>query len=128
MLERLTPAERLAFVLHDLFGVPFSEIGPIVGRTPDAAKMLASRARRRVRSGSASESDSDPRRQREIVDAFLAAARAGDFDALAGPLDPDVVLRADMGAAAPAESHPGRGGRRGRGRARAAVLPARSVL
>ena len=94
-LERLTPAERLAFVLHDLFGVPFSEIGPIVGRTPDAAKMLASRARRRVRSGSA-ESDSDPRRQREIVDAFLAAARAG--------------------------------GRRGRGRARAAVLPARSVL
>jgi Sigma-70, region 4 len=75
-LERLTPAERLAFVLHDLFGVPFSEIGPIVGRTPDAAKMPASRARRRVRSGSA-ESDSDPRRQREIVDAFLAAVRAG---------------------------------------------------
>jgi RNA polymerase sigma-70 factor (ECF subfamily) len=102
VLERLTPAERLAFVLHDLFGVPFSEIGPIVGRTPDAAKMLASRARRRVRSGSA-ESDSDPRRQREIVDAFLAAARAGDFDALVGLLDPDVVLRADMGAAAPAK-------------------------
>jgi RNA polymerase sigma-70 factor, ECF subfamily len=98
VLERLTPAERLAFVQHDLFGVPFSEIGPIVGRTPDAAKMLASRARRRVRSGSA-ESDSDPRRQREIVDAF----RAGDFDALVGLLDPDVVLRADMGAAAPAD-------------------------
>lgn len=82
-LERLTPAERLAFVLHDLFGVPFSEIGPIVGRTPDAAKMPASRARRRVRSGSA-ESDSDPRRQREIVDAFLAAARAGGAAAVAG--------------------------------------------
>ena len=85
--------------------MPFSEIGPIVGRTPDAAKMLASRAHRRVRSGSA-ESDSDPRRQREIVDAFLAAARAGDFDALVGLLDPDVVLRADMGAAAPAEFTP----------------------
>jgi RNA polymerase sigma-70 factor (ECF subfamily) len=105
VLERLTPAERLAFVLHDLFGVPFSEIGPIVGRTPDAAKMLASRARRRVRSGSA-EPDPDPRRQREIVGAFLAAARAGDFDALVGLLDPDVVLRADMGAAAPADLTP----------------------
>jgi len=102
VLEALTPAERLAFVLHDLFGVPFTEIGPIVGRTPDAAKMLASRARRRVRSGSV-EPDADPRRQREIVEAFLAAARAGDFGALVGLLDPDVVLRADMGAAAPAD-------------------------
>ena len=95
-----TPAERLAFVLHDLFGVPFTEIGPIVGRTPDAAKMLASRARRRVRSG-AVEPDADPRRQREVVGAFLAAARAGDFGALVELLDPDVVLRADFGAAAP---------------------------
>jgi RNA polymerase sigma-70 factor (ECF subfamily) len=102
VLETLTPAERLAFVLHDLFGVPFTEIGPIVGRTPDAAKMLASRARRRVRSG-AVEPDADPRRQREIVEAFLAAARAGDFGALVELLDPDVVLRADMGAAAPAD-------------------------
>ena len=101
VLETLTPAERLAFVLHDLFGVPFSEIGPIVGRTPDAAKMLASRARRRVRSGSVGP-DADVRRQREIVDAFLAAARAGDFGALVELLDPDVVLRADLGAAAPA--------------------------
>ena len=99
VLETLTPAERLAFVLHDLFGVPFTEIGPIVGRTPDAAKMLASRARRRVRTGSV-EPDADPRRQREIVEAFLAAARAGDFEALVELLDPDVVLRADMGAAA----------------------------
>jgi len=100
VLETLTPAERLAFVLHDLFGVPFADIGPIVGRTPDAAKMLASRARRRVRSG-AVEPDTDPRRQREVVDAFLAAARAGDFGALVALLDPDVVLRADFGAAAP---------------------------
>ena len=105
VLETLTPAERLAFVLHDLFGVPFTEIGRILGRTPDAAKMLASRARRRVRSGSV-EPDADPRRQREIVDAFLAAARAGDFDALVGLLDPEVVLRADMGAAAPAGISP----------------------
>jgi RNA polymerase sigma factor (sigma-70 family) len=101
VLETLTPAERLAFVLHDLFGVPFTEIGPIVGRTPDAAKMLASRARNRVRSGSV-EPDADLRRQREVVDAFMAAARDGDFGALVELLDPDVVLRADFGAAAPA--------------------------
>ena len=101
VLETLTPAARLAFVLHDLFGVPFTEIAPIVGRTPDAAKMLASRARHRVRSGSV-EPDADPRRQREVVDAFMAAARAGDFGALVELLDPDVVLRADFGAAAPA--------------------------
>jgi RNA polymerase sigma factor (sigma-70 family) len=105
VLETLTPAERLAFVLHDLFGVPFTEIGPIVGRTPDAAKMLASRARRRVRSG-AVEPDADPRRQREIVEAFLAAARAGDFGTLVELLDPKVVLRADMGAPAPADITP----------------------
>jgi len=101
VLETLTPAERLAFVLHDLFGVPFTDIGPIVGRTPDAAKMLASRARHRVRSGSV-EPDADLRRQREVVDAFMAAARGGDFGALVELLDPDVVLRADFGAPAPA--------------------------
>jgi RNA polymerase sigma-70 factor (ECF subfamily) len=100
VLETLTPAERLAFVLHDLFGVPFSEIGPIVGRTPDAAKTLASRARRRVRDGAVGP-DADLGRQREVVTAFLAAARAGDFSALLELLDPDVVLRADVGAAAP---------------------------
>jgi RNA polymerase sigma-70 factor (ECF subfamily) len=100
VLETLNPAERLAFVLHDLFGVPFDEIGPIVGRTPDAAKMLASRARRRVRSAS-TEPDADLTRQREVVDAFLAASRAGDFDALVRLLDPDVVLRADQGGAVP---------------------------
>jgi len=102
VLETLTPAERLAFVLHDLFGVPFTDIGPIVGRTPDAAKTLASRARQRVRSGSV-EPDTDLRRQREVVDAFMAAARDGDFGALVELLDPDVVLRADMGTAAPAD-------------------------
>jgi RNA polymerase sigma factor (sigma-70 family) len=101
VLETLTPAERLAFVLHDLFGVPFSEIGPVVGRTPDAAKMLASRARRRVRSGAVGQ-DADLSRQREVVNAFLAAARAGDFAGLIELLDPDVVLRADLGAAASA--------------------------
>ena len=102
VLETLTPAERLAFVLHDLFGVPFTDIGPIVGRTPDAAKTLASRARQRVRSGSV-EPDTDLRRQREVVDAFMAAARDGDFGALVELLDPDVVLRADIGTAAPAD-------------------------
>ena len=101
VLETLTPAERLAFVLHDLFGVPFNEIGTIVGRTPEAARMLASRARHRVRSGAVGP-DADLGRQREVVDAFLAAARAGDFAALLELLDPDVVLRADVGAAAPA--------------------------
>ena len=105
VLETLTPAERLAFVLHDLFGVPFTEIGPIVGRTPDAAKMLASSARHRVRSGSG-EPDPDLRRPREVVDAFMAAARGGDFGALVELLDPDVVLRADFGAAAPADFAP----------------------
>jgi RNA polymerase sigma factor (sigma-70 family) len=98
VLETLSPAERLAFVLHDTFGVPFDEIAPIVGRTPTAARQLASRARRRVR-GAAPVPDPDLARQREVVDAFLAAARAGDFDALVAVLDPDVVFRADGGGA-----------------------------
>jgi RNA polymerase sigma factor (sigma-70 family) len=102
VLERLAPAERLAFVLHDMFAVPFDEIAPIVGRSPTAARQLASRARRRVQ-GSAPEPDVDLARQREVVDAFLAAARGGDFDALLAVLDPDVVLRADRGARAVAE-------------------------
>jgi RNA polymerase sigma factor (sigma-70 family) len=97
VLETLSPAERLAFVLHDTFGVPFDEIAPIVGRTPTAARQLASRARRRVR-GAAPVPDPDLARQREVVAAFLAAARAGDFDALVAVLDPDVVFRADGGA------------------------------
>src|SRR5215216_3975424 len=98
VLETLSPAERLAFVLHDTFGVPFDEIAPIVGRSPAAARQLASRARRRVR-GAAPAPDANLGRQREVVDAFLAASRGGDFDALLAVLDPDVVLRADYGAA-----------------------------
>jgi RNA polymerase sigma-70 factor (ECF subfamily) len=94
VLDTLNPAERVAFVLHDLFGVPFDEVGRLVGRSTDAAKMLASRARRRVRGETATP---DPGRHREIVDAFLAASRDGDFDALVALLDPDVVLRADAG-------------------------------
>src|SRR5436309_9638752 len=97
VLDTLNPAERLAFVLHDLFGVPFDEIASIVGRSPTAARQLASRARRRVQ-GAATAPDVDLTRQREVVDAFLAASRGGDFDALLAVLDPDVVLRADSAA------------------------------
>jgi RNA polymerase sigma factor (sigma-70 family) len=96
ILETLSPAERLAFVLHDMFGVSFEEIAPIVDRSPAAARQLASRGRRRVR-GAAPQPDSDLRRQREIVDAFLAASRAGDFEGLLAVLDPDVVFRVDAG-------------------------------
>ena len=96
VLETLTPAERLAFVLHDTFSVPFSEIATIIGRTPEASRQLASRARRRVR-GSAPVPDPDLRRQREVVDAYLAAAREGRFDDLVALLHPDVVLHADDG-------------------------------
>jgi RNA polymerase sigma factor (sigma-70 family) len=101
VLDTLTPAERLAFVLHDMFAVPFDEIAEIVDRTPEAARQLASRARRRVR-GATPEPDADLARQRELVDAFLAAARAGDFEALVEVLDPEVVFRADRGARFPA--------------------------
>jgi len=97
VLQTLAPAERLAFVLHDMFAVPFDEIAPIVRRSPTAARQLASRARRRVQ-GAAPVPDADPARQRAVVDAFLTAARDGDFDALVAVLDPDVVLRADLGA------------------------------
>ena len=96
MLETLDPAERLAFVLHDMFAVPYDEIAPIVERTPVATRQLASRARRRVR-GSATTPDADLSTQRRVVDAFLAAARAGDFEELLKVLDPDVVFRVDTG-------------------------------
>jgi RNA polymerase sigma factor (sigma-70 family) len=96
VLETLSPAERLAFVLHDMFAVPFDEIAPIVDRSPEAARQLASRARRRVQ-GENTVPDADLDTQREVVNAFLAAARGGDFDALLEVLDPDVVLRADLG-------------------------------
>jgi RNA polymerase sigma factor (sigma-70 family) len=97
VLETLAPAERLAFVLHDLFAVPFDEIAPIVGRTPSAARQLASRARRRVQ-GATTNADAEVSPRREVVAAFLAASRNGDFDALLVMLDPDVVLRADPAA------------------------------
>ena len=118
VLETLAPAERLAFVLHDMFAVPFEEIAPIVGRTPAAARQLASRARRRVQGTPAP--DADLSRQQKIVDAFLKASRDGDFEGLLAVLDPDVVFRADQaaqrlgslaeirGAAAVAETFKGR--------------------
>jgi RNA polymerase sigma factor (sigma-70 family) len=98
VLDTLTPAERLAFVLHDMFAVPFEQIAPMIERSPAAARQLASRARRRVQ-GAAPAPDPDLTRQREVVDAFFAAARDGNFDALVAVLDPDIVLRADGGTA-----------------------------
>jgi RNA polymerase sigma-70 factor (ECF subfamily) len=100
VLENLTPTERLAFVLHDLFGMSFDDISPIVGRSPAAARQLASRARRRVR-GRDAAANADVKAQRQVVEAFLAAAREGDFDALLGVLDPAVVRRADAAALPP---------------------------
>jgi RNA polymerase sigma-70 factor (ECF subfamily) len=99
VVQTLAPSERLAFVLHDMFAVPFEEIAPILDRSPAAARKLASRARRRIQ-GTAPVLDPDPARQRAVVDAFMAASRAGDFDALVAVLDPDVVLRADYGGPA----------------------------
>jgi RNA polymerase sigma factor (sigma-70 family) len=101
VLDTLSPAERLAFVLHDMFELPFEEIAPMVGRTPAAARQLASRARRRVRGAAIPAPDPDLARQRDVVDAFFRAARGGDFDGLVGLLDPEVVLRADFGARRP---------------------------
>src|SRR5487761_230444 len=101
VLDTLTPAERLAFVLHDMFELPFEEIAPMVGRTPAAARQLASRARRRVKGAEVPEPEADLDRQREVVDAFFLATRGGDFDALVSLLDPDVVVRIDAGAKHP---------------------------
>lgn len=97
VLQKLDPAERIAFVLHDMFGLPFQEIAPIVERTPDAARQLASRARRRVQ-GAPAEMDADLSRQRAVVEAFLAASRKGDLEGLLAVLDPDIVFRADAAA------------------------------
>ncbi|MGH8828137.1 MAG: sigma-70 family RNA polymerase sigma factor [Jiangellaceae bacterium] len=125
VLETLTPAERLAFVLHDLFAVPFDEIAPIVGKSPTATRQLASRARRRVQ-GAKAAPDPDRARQGEVVDAFLAASRSGDFEALLAMLDPDVVLRADAATVAQGAAAETRGARSVAetfaGRARAAKL------
>jgi RNA polymerase sigma factor (sigma-70 family) len=108
VLDTLTPAERLAFVLHDMFDLPFEQIAPVVGRTPAAARQLASRARRRVK-GADIQADPDLARQREVVGAFFSAARGGDFDALVAVLDPGVVLRIDAGPRRPAASMAVRG-------------------
>jgi RNA polymerase sigma factor (sigma-70 family) len=97
VLDTLSPAERLSFVLHDMFAVPFDDIAPIVGRTPEATRQLASRGRRRVE-GREVNPEADITRQREVVEAFLAASRGGDFDGLLALLDPDVLVRADPGA------------------------------
>jgi RNA polymerase sigma-70 factor, ECF subfamily len=104
VLDTLTPAERMAFVLHDTFELPFEEIAPMLGRTPAAARQLASRARRRVRGAAVPVPDSDLARQRDVVDAFFRAARGGDFDAIVAVLDPSVVLRVDGGTWRPAGS------------------------
>ncbi|HTZ64489.1 MAG TPA: sigma-70 family RNA polymerase sigma factor [Solirubrobacteraceae bacterium] len=109
VLETLSPAERLAFVLHDMFAVPFDDIAPIIDRSPTAVRQLASRARRRI-SGVSIDSD-DLQTQREVADAFMTAAREGDFDALVAVLDSDVVLRADAGTTPPALSREVRGAR-----------------
>jgi RNA polymerase sigma-70 factor (ECF subfamily) len=108
LLETLAPSQRLAFVLHDLFAVPFEDIAPIVGRSPSAARQLASRARRRVQGGVEARF-ADRRRQQEVVEAFLAASRLGDFEALVTMLDPDAVLRADRAAVQAAAANSGRG-------------------
>ena len=104
VLDTLAPAERLAFVLHDMFELPFEEIAPMVGRTPVAARQLASRARRRVKGAEVRAPAPRLARQREVIDAFLSAARGGDFDALVALLDPDVILRIDGGPSHPAAS------------------------
>jgi RNA polymerase sigma-70 factor (ECF subfamily) len=106
VLEALAPAERVAFVLHDMFDLPFEEIAPIVGRSTEATRQLASRARRRVQ-GTGTAPDADVARKRAIVDAFLSASRKGDFNALLAVLDPDVVLRADRAAVAGSAANPG---------------------
>jgi RNA polymerase sigma-70 factor (ECF subfamily) len=116
VLETLNPAERLAFVLHDMFAVPFEEIAPMVERSPAATRQLASRARRRVQ-GAKTVPDTDLGAQREVVDAFLAAGRDGDFEGLVAVLDPDVVLRQDYGVAGPGVSRIVRGAQKVAGQA-----------
>jgi RNA polymerase sigma factor (sigma-70 family) len=124
VLDSLSPAERLAFVLHDMFELPFEEIAPMVGRSPAAARQLASRARRRVKGAEIPAPDPDLARQRDVVDAFFLAARGGDFDTLVALLDPDVVLRADFGARRPAASTVIHGAAAVAGQALMGALPA----
>jgi RNA polymerase sigma factor (sigma-70 family) len=125
VLDTLTPAERLAFVLHDMFELPFDEIAPMVDRTPEATRQLASRARRRVKGADVSAPDPDLARQRTVVDAFFAAARGGDFDRLVTVLDPDVVLREDFSTKRPLRVFEGAAAVASR--ARAGALPGAEV-
>jgi RNA polymerase sigma-70 factor (ECF subfamily) len=125
VLDALTPAERLAFVLHDMFELPFDEIAPMVNRSPEATRQLASRARRRVKGAEVPAPDGDLARQREVVDAFFRAARGGDFDGLVAVLDPDVVLREDYSVKRPIRMF--RGAAAVAGRARAGALPGAEV-
>jgi RNA polymerase sigma-70 factor (ECF subfamily) len=127
VLDTLTPAERVAFVLHDLFAVPFEDVASIVGRTPTSARQLASRARRRVR-GAAPSSGADRARQRQVVDAFLAASRDGDFEGLLAVLDPEVVVRADDAAVAAAAANQAQGAPMLSSRARSARAAAEIFL
>jgi RNA polymerase sigma factor (sigma-70 family) len=127
VLDTLSPAERLAFVLHDMFELPFEEIAPMVGRSPAAARQLASRARRRVRGAEVPAPDPDLARQRDVVEAFFSAARGGDFDALVALLDPDVVLRTDLGARRPGASVVVRGAAAVAGQARRSAVPGAQV-
>ena len=128
VLETLSPAERLAFVLHDMFELPFDEIAPMVGRTPEAARQLASRARRRVKSAELAAPELNVANQRKVVDAFFRAAREGNFESLVALLDPEVVLRADYGDWRPSSSGVFRGPEAVAGQARwlpnAVVTPA----
>ena len=124
VLDTLSPAERLAFVLHDMFGLPFEEIAPMLDRSPAAARQLASRARRRVRGVEIPTPDHDLARQREVVDAFFRATRGGDFDALVAVLHPDVVLRADYGGRRPTAPKITRGAAAVAGQALIGALPA----
>ncbi|MCL2394158.1 MAG: sigma-70 family RNA polymerase sigma factor [Acidimicrobiaceae bacterium] len=126
VLESLPPSERLAFVLHDLFAVPFENIAPILDRSPAAARQLASRARRRVQSSDETQ-PADRHREQELVDAFLAASRRGDFDALVSLLDPDAVLRADRAAAEAAAANRDRGAPHLEAEARGASAVARAL-
>jgi RNA polymerase sigma factor (sigma-70 family) len=128
VLDALAPAERLAFVLHDMFELPFEEIAPVIGRTPAAARQLASRARRRVKGAEVPAPDRDLARQRKVVDAFFSAARRGDFDALVAVLDPDVVVRIDAGAGRPAASMVIRGAAAVAGQALSGLTTARSAV
>ena len=128
VIDTLNPAERLAFVLHDMFHLSFAEIGAVVGRSPEATRQLASRARRRIRAADVATPERDLTRQRAVVDAFFAAAQAGDFDALVALLHPDVVARNDLGPGQPGASRVLRGAAAVAGRARTGASAAAAVL